>query len=60
MKLCPRLTTVIRIRTKILSKIPGKLWNMINPLLLSEKPNNTIGRHIVPCRKVMDEIVYVL
>ncbi len=29
-------------------------------VLPAEKPNNTIGRPIVSCRKVMDGIVYVL
>ena len=33
---------------------------MICNLLPDEKPNNTIGRPIVPFRKVMDGILYVL
>jgi transposase len=33
---------------------------MIMAVLPAEKPNNTIGRPIVSCRKVMDGIVYVL
>ena len=41
-------------------KIPDKLWNEIKIILPSEKPNNTIGRPIVPFRKVLDGIVYVL
>ena len=44
----------------ILTKIPDKLWDEISPILSTEKQNNTIGRPIVPYRKVMDGIVYVL
>jgi len=33
---------------------------MICNLLPDEKPNNTIGRPVVPFRKVMDGILYVL
>ncbi len=41
-------------------KIPDKLWNVINNILLKEKPDNTIGRPIVPFRKVVDDIMYFL
>lgn len=41
-------------------KIPDELWNEIKILLPLEKPNNTIGRPIIPFRKVLDGIVYVL
>ena len=41
-------------------KIPDELWNEIKIILPSEKPNNTIGRPIVPFRRVLDGIVYVL
>jgi transposase len=43
-----------------ITKIPDKLWDEIISVLPAEKPNNTIGRPIVPFRKVMDGIVYVL
>ena len=43
-----------------ITKISDELWNMICNLLPDEKPNNTIGRPIVPFRKVMDGILYVL
>ena len=33
---------------------------MICNLLPDEKPNNTIGRPVVPFRKIMDGILYVL
>jgi transposase len=41
-------------------KIPDDLWDEIKLLLPSAKPNNTIGRPIIPFRKVLDGIVYVL
>ncbi len=43
-----------------ITKISDKLWDMINPILPTEKPNNTIGRPVIPYRKVMEGIVYVL
>jgi transposase len=33
---------------------------MIDPILPREKPNNTVGRPVIPFRKVLDGIVYVL
>ena len=41
-------------------KIPDELWNEIKLLLPPEKANNTIGRPIIPFRKVLDGILYVL
>ena len=32
----------------------------ISPILSTEKQNNTIGHPIVPFRKVMDAIMYIL
>ena len=43
-----------------ITKIPDKLWDEIISVLPKEKPDNAIGRPIVPFRKVMDGIVYVL
>ena len=43
-----------------ITKISDEFWNMICNLLPDEKPNNTIGRPVVPFRKVMDGILYVL
>ena len=43
-----------------ITKIPDKLWNKISDILPKEKPNNTIGHPIIPYRKVMDGIMYVL
>ena len=40
--------------------IPDKLWYKISPILPKEKQNNTIGRPVIPYRKVMDGIMYVL
>ena len=36
------------------------LWNEIKNILPDEKPENTIGRPIVPYRKVIDGIMFVL
>jgi transposase len=46
------------IRTII--RIPDDLWNEIKNILPDEKPDNTIGRPIIPDRKVLDDIVFVL
>ena len=41
-------------------RIPDKLWNKIKIILPKEKPSKTIGRPIVPYRKVLDGILYIL
>jgi hypothetical protein len=42
-------------------KIPDKLWNAIKSILPKEKPLKTFGgRPIIPHRKVIDGILYVL
>lgn len=42
-------------------KIPDKLWNEIKLLFPPEKANNnSIGRPIIPFKKVLDGILYVL
>ena len=41
-------------------RIPDDLWNEITNILPHEKPENTIGRPIVPYRKVLYGILYVL
>jgi putative transposase len=41
-------------------KIPDELWDEIKIILPPEKPDKTIGRPIVPFRKVLDGIFYVL
>ena len=41
-------------------KIPDKLWDEIKSILPKEKPLKTVGRPIVPYRKVIDGILYVL
>jgi transposase len=43
-----------------ITRVPDSLWDGIIAVLPAEKPNNNIGRPIVPFRKVMDGIVYVL
>lgn len=40
--------------------IPDDLWNEIKLILPPEKPNKTIGRPVVPFRKVLDDIAYIL
>ena len=40
--------------------IPDDLWGEIKLLLPSEKVNNTVGRPVIPFRKVVDGILYVL
>jgi transposase len=40
--------------------IPNEPWNEIKNILPDEKPKNTIGRPIVPYRKVLDEIIFIL
>jgi transposase len=41
-------------------KIPDELWNKIRIILPKKKPSKTIGRPIVPFRKVLDGILYIL
>ena len=40
--------------------IPDDLWNEIKNILPDKKPENTIGRPIVPYRKVFDGIMFIL
>jgi hypothetical protein len=40
-------------------RIPDDMWNEIKNILPDEKPDNTIGRSIVPYRKVLDGILFV-
>ena len=41
-------------------RIPDKLWDELKMILPKEKPSETIGRPVEPCRKVLDGILYVL
>jgi len=43
-----------------ITRIPDGLWNKVVSVLPKEKPGNTVGRPIIPFRKVMDGIMYVL
>ena len=44
-----------------IKRIPDELWDEIKKVLPEEKSSNkTIGRPIVPYRKVLDGILYVL
>ncbi|ALI35399.1 hypothetical protein NMY3_01194 [Candidatus Nitrosocosmicus oleophilus] len=40
--------------------ISDELWDEIKLILPNEKPYKTIGRPIVPYRKVLDGILYIL
>ncbi len=41
-------------------RIPDDLWAEVHPLLPPEKPAGTRGRPVVPFRRVLDGILYVL
>jgi transposase len=41
-------------------RIPDELWDEFKKILPREKPLKTVGRPIVPYRKVLDWILYVL
>ncbi len=41
-------------------KIPDGLWDKIESILPKKKPLKTVGRTIIPYRKVLDGILYVL
>jgi transposase len=45
---------------RTITRIPDDLWNEIKNILPEEKLENTIGCPIVPYRKVLDGIVFVL
>jgi transposase len=45
---------------RTITRIPDHLWKEIKNILPNEKPENTIGRPIVPYRKVLDGILFVL
>jgi transposase len=45
---------------RTITSIPDDLWNEIKNILPDEKPENTIGRPIVPYRKVFDGIIYII
>ena len=54
------MTSVHNPHKHTITKIPNELWDEIITVLPKKKPGNTVGRPIVPYRKVMDGIVYVL
>ena len=41
-------------------KVPDKLWDEIRLLLPKEKSSDTVGRPVIPFRKVLDGILHVL
>jgi transposase len=43
-----------------ITKVSDELWDKIKTELPCEKPINTIGRPIIPYRKVLNDILYVL
>ena len=40
--------------------LPDDLWNEVKNIFPAEKPVETIGRPVVPFRKVLDGVLYVL
>ena len=40
--------------------IPDELWSELKKILPKEKPQKTVGRPVVPYRRVLDGILYVL
>jgi putative transposase len=40
--------------------LPDNLWNEVKNILPAEKPVETIGRPVVPFRKVLDGVLYML
>jgi transposase len=40
--------------------IPDELWNMFKKILPNEKPSKSVGRPIIPYRKVLDGILFIL
>jgi transposase len=47
-------------RLRTIWRIPDDLWAQLQPFLPPEKPAGTPGRPVVPFRKVVDGILYVL
>ena len=43
-----------------IKRIPDELWDEIKKVLPKEKSSKTVGRPIVPYRKVLEGILYVL
>jgi putative transposase len=43
-----------------ITKISDELWDKISDLLPYGKPNDFVGRPIIPFRQVLDGILYVL
>ena len=60
MKVCPAVNHHKNKNKSTITKISDELWDKISTLLPTEKPNNTIGRPVIPFRKVFNGIVYVL
>ena len=47
-------------KVSTITKISDDLWDNISDLLPDEKPKNTVGRPIIPFKKVLDGILYIL
>ena len=60
MKACPSFNRHKNKKVSTITKISDELWDKIDNLLPYEKPNDTVGRPIIPFRKVLDGILYVL
>jgi transposase len=56
----PSLNPHKKKKVSTITKISDELWDNIADLLPYEKPKNTVGRPIIPFRKTMDGVLYVL
>ena len=43
-----------------IKRIPDELWDEIKKVMPKEKSSKTVGRPIIPYRKVLDGILYIL
>ena len=55
--MCPHRSVNKHLAT--IRKIPDDLWDEIKLILPPEKSNKTIGRPVIPFRKVLDGIIYI-
>jgi transposase len=54
------MASIRNLHKRTITRIPDELWDEIVSVLPKEKPGNTVGRPIVPFRKVMDGVMFIL
>jgi transposase len=54
------VASILNPHKRTITRIPDGLWDEVVSVLPKEKPGNTVGRPIIPFRKVMDGIMYIL